>query len=365
MQTPIFTILFVFASLFFGVFTARGQSRDQNFPTPITSNEITGIIRARDIGDSRLTTYFYTFDGSQGDIFVNILTRNLTGDIDIFTADSLQPLSKVVLYADSAQNETGRVIYLRQPARLILRIQGRSPDDDPATFRIKFAGSFVASASKAADDGPTVESSDKGETSGVRVNSVGTIIEVLPKTGKDEAKASAIERSAKKDENSADANKGTKDNAKTADVEKTSKGDTKPAEVDKAAESNEPDLGRDAGTARGDTRARSNPDVKTVFGKKPPRSKPVVSVDPPPKGEAETGAKIAKRKDAPPVTEVKPPDPLASIHLVILMKDGGTIERPMNEVIRFSVDKGVLTVVEKGGKISRFSILNVEKVTIQ
>jgi hypothetical protein len=48
-----------------------------------------------------------------------------------------------------------------------------------------------------------------------------------------------------------------------------------------------------------------------------------------------------------------------------LFKDGTTIERPMSEVLRFTVDKGVLTVISKDGRIGRYSILDVAKVTIQ
>src|SRR5438552_821087 len=79
---------------------APAQSSDQNFPTPVTSNELSGVIKARDIGDPRLTTYYYAFDGRQGDIFINVVTKNLSGDIDIFTAEGLRPLTKMVIYAD-------------------------------------------------------------------------------------------------------------------------------------------------------------------------------------------------------------------------------------------------------------------------
>ena len=37
----------------------------------------------------------------------------------------------------------------------------------------------------------------------------------------------------------------------------------------------------------------------------------------------------------------------------------------MTEVRKFSVDGGVLTVITKDGNISRYSILDVIKVTIQ
>ena len=68
-------------------YCANAQSTDQNFPTPVTTNQILGTIKARDIGDSRLTTYFYAFDGEQGDIFINVVSKNLSGDIDIFIVD--------------------------------------------------------------------------------------------------------------------------------------------------------------------------------------------------------------------------------------------------------------------------------------
>src|SRR5881394_3704984 len=83
------------------LYCAAAQSIDQNFPTPITSSEVNVLIRPRDMGDSRLTTYFYAFDGAQGDIFINVVSRNFTGDIDVFTVEGLQPLTKIVFYADT------------------------------------------------------------------------------------------------------------------------------------------------------------------------------------------------------------------------------------------------------------------------
>jgi hypothetical protein len=110
-----------------------------------------------------------------------VVTRNFSGDIDVFTADALQPLTKMVIYADAGINETGRVIYLRKGARLVLRVEGRSPNDDPASFRIKFAGSFVALAEQKTESAPSITSSAQPDETGVRVNSVGTIIAIPPK----------------------------------------------------------------------------------------------------------------------------------------------------------------------------------------
>ncbi len=280
------------------------------------------------MGDSRQTSYFYAFEGVQGDIFINVVTKNLTGDIDVFTADSLQPLTKMVLFADSSFNETGRLIYLRKPARLILRVEGRTPNDDPATFRIKFAGSFVALAAIETEDAPVVERSERNENSGIRVNSVGTIIEVLPQPVEEKRSIEAEEKSLPEDTKTGIGERSIKD--------------------------------------RPSTRSKPAPEVKTVFGGRPPKTKEPSTEEAPTKTDANTsGARRDRRDSMPPSPKVRPPDPLASINLIILMKDGGSIERPMNEVVRFSVDKGVLTVVTKDGKTTRFSILNVERVTIQ
>lgn len=161
--------------------TVPAQSSDQNNATPITSNEIAATIKARDIGDARLTTHFYAFNGDQGDIFISVVTKNFTGDIDIFFAEGLRPVTKMVIYADGGVNETGRLIYLRKPEKLLLRIEGRPPGDDTAVYRIKFGGSFVAMTpkNKGADKAtPKVFLDDDKST---KVNSVGTIIDPYAK----------------------------------------------------------------------------------------------------------------------------------------------------------------------------------------
>ena len=119
--------LSIFSFLLASALTVSGQSTTQEFATPVVSNEISGTIKARDIGDSRLTTYYYALNSDQGDLFINIVTKNLSADIDVFTTVGLRPMTKVVVYADYGETETGRAIYLRKSEKLLLRIQGRSP----------------------------------------------------------------------------------------------------------------------------------------------------------------------------------------------------------------------------------------------
>jgi len=290
------------------------QSTDSSFPTPVTTSEINGIIKARDVGDSRLTTYFYEFDGGQGDIFINVVTKNLSGDIDIYTADGLRPLTKVVIYADIGTSETGRLIYLRKPERLILRVEGRTPGDEAATYKIKFAGSFIAMKPVKAEKGPVVDTTAKTEDTGIRVNSVGTILPSEPKpippkkveTEKPKAEKTVAE---------------------------------KPKEKEKKETANKPVVVVEDFPAE-----TTKIETPKTTGKRPPKPKKV-----------EEQVK----------TEEPKADPLASIRLVVQMKGGDVIESPMSEVLKFSVDKGVLTVIMKDGKITRYSILLVAKVTIE
>ena len=356
---------------------ARAQSTSQSYPTPILTNEISGTIKPRDIGDARLTDYFYTFNSNQGDVFMNVVTTNFNGDIDIFNADGLKPITKIVVYADAAVNETGRVIYFRKPEKLILRVEGRTPNDDAATFKIKFAGSFVAAADIKSDEPqlPEITSSNQAD---VRVNSVGTIIEVKPKPtpvpietvaksdgSKETVKEVSVEMNAEKSviaetdaENKDERKIEVRESGKKLEVVVT---DNTPIEKEKSAqnisenktekaEKNEtPEINEEAGQVEkitidgtvisktDDNLAEQKPE-ETVASTKPKKTK---------------SAKIVK------------PNPLENIRLIVLFKDGAKIERPMSEVLRVGVDRGILTIISKNGKVGRYSILDVAKMTIE
>lgn len=325
----------------FSVFAASSvgaQSTNQNYPTPIAANEIAGKIAARDLGDARLTNYYYVFNGGQGDVFINVKTSNLDGDIDIFTADNLRPLTKITVFSDAPASETGRVIYLRKPEKLILRIQGRSPNDQQATFSLKFAGSFAPAPAAAGNDLPELPEIKTENQSDARVNSVGTIIEVKPKPAETVAE-SEPEKNAEKEVAEIESEKT--DAKKTAvkkpkrETKRTSANKPKPAVVapDEVPETSAP---------------AKNTNEKTASAKNKRKNRTETS-----SGRTEAAKNTSE------------PNPLENIRLLILFKDGRKIERPMSEVLRVGVDKGVLTFITKDGKINRFSILDVAKMTIE
>jgi hypothetical protein len=285
---------------------AIAQSSEQNFPTPITQNEIAANIPARDIGDSRLTTYFFTFNGSQGDIFLKVKANNLNGDIDVFEAETLRPISKIRLFADFSADEIVRSIYLRKSEKLLLRIEGRTPNDDLATVKIQFTGSFVASSETAIDESgiPKVDKKNEGET---EVNSVGTIIVVKPKEISKEIP-----------------------NVEVAKV-------IKPKKSGKAKKVEIPNV--------------EIPKVITPKVKKPKIESPK------PKVQKSKKEKIEAVK---PIVTEKP-----SKTLIVTFQDGTGFQKSLSEILKFSVERETLTIISKTGEIKRYSISDVAKLAIE
>lgn len=325
---------------------AYSQSTDQINPTPLLSNEISGEIKARDIGDSRVTRYYYLFAGNRGDVFINVVTNNINGSIDIFTRNGLQPRSKITLFADSPDGETGRVVYMRESEMLILRIQGRTPNDDSGTYQIKFAGSF-APATGVSDNGaaPTV---DGDVTGSVRVNSVGTIIE----------KPAAAEPVARVDTDPTDAVDERTVTAKEPGPEKE-KAAAK-AGVPIVVTTPFPPVENTADKApAADADGKPKEVTVSVNSEKPKRSA-LVTISRMPAAESAIEPEVSA-----PAAEATLEEKLAGIQLRIMLKSGEEFTRPMNEVLSVNVIRGVLTIVTTDGRIQEFSILDVSKMSIE
>lgn len=237
------------------------------------------------------------------------------------------------------------MIYLRKPEKLILRVEGRTPNDNPATFRIKFAGSFVPlAAATAGTEEPKLPEIKPNENSGVRVNSVGTIIEIKPKptpqpketTAKSETENAAEREETAKEEENKTSQEAKKEEEKSAEAVVTTE------ETPKANEKTP--------VKRRTPRRRAAP--------APAPTRPTRTRTP-----ANTGT-VTPSKTEPPKTPA--PNTLASVSLMVQCKVGTTLESPMSEVSRVNLDnKVILTIVLKDVKIERHSILNVAKMTIE
>src|SRR5205807_401388 len=164
------------------VSTGFGQSSDQSLPTPVLTSEVNGTIAPLDLGDARVTRHFYAFDASPGDLIITTDSKNLNGDIDVFTAVTFRPLMKTTMYANTQMPEVTKSIFLRVHQILILRVEARTPNDEAGSYHIRFRGSFepfsggipVAEATESTAESPRSSRGTK------RVSSVGATIAEPP-----------------------------------------------------------------------------------------------------------------------------------------------------------------------------------------
>jgi hypothetical protein len=323
----------LFISSFCGY--ARAQSTDIAWPSPVRTSEIKGTIPARDVGDPRVTDHFYAFIGTPGDVLITVDTRNLNGDIDVFTFSGLQPLLKFTVYAESSAPVT-KSIYLRKQEELILRVEGRTPNDDDAVYRIRFGGSFepitsgpLAEHEDAIQPGTTVASGKGGR----RVSSVGARIEE-PVAEAPTPEPTPVDSPEPK--------------AKTARAKPPARNSRtrRPASRRTRPETAKPE----------ETTGKNETENKAPASEAEPETK-----TPSPRTRSTKRGASARGTAKPPVTQ-EPAD--SGPRLVIETNDGTLIDRYMTTVRRVTVENGQVVVIGKDGKIQRIPLANVVRMTI-
>jgi hypothetical protein len=329
----------------------RAQSSDQNLPTPVLNNEITGKIKPLDLGDPRATQHFYAFEGNPGDLLITIDSKNLNGDVDVFTAVTFRPLMKTTVYASSQSPEVTKGIYLRTHQILILRVEARTPGDEPGTYHLRFGGTFerfsggipVAEASSAESE----ETTGKGRAN--LLSSVGATIPRPPSESVETAEA------------------------------KPSPSPTPESVAEKPSEETEAPKKTTTSTSR--RTSRPPPRRSTRPAPKPTTStkkSEAARIEPPPKTETETAKPETEKpsEEKPPVTEkpaetatssakTKTQEVLPAARLIIEEKDGTRIDRPMSTVRRVTIEGNAIVVILKTGKIERIAMADVARMSIE
>lgn len=324
--------LIVWALVLASFGSSLGQSSEQELPTPIRAADITATIAVRDLGDPRLTRHFFIFTGTPGDLTISIESRNLNGDVDVFTASGFRPLMKISLFAGDTSSRTSKSIYLRERQDLILRVEARSPNDEPGTYRVQFGGSFepfsgeIAGSENATspEETPAVSASGK---KGRRVSAVGARID---------EPAPVVEEKAASEQPVPDA----------------------------PAPGTEPATTPPPRTSRNRTPNRRNPRSSRTRPSAPAKAKPAET---PTAEDEKKSAEAAK-----PETETTPqlpgetaPQVEIGPRLIIETKDGTRMERPMSAVRRVVVDNGQIIVMLRNGKVERTPLANITRMTIE
>lgn len=336
----------------------EAQSLDPATPAPVRSNNLLGHIPARDLGDSRLTDHYYAFTGTPGDLIITVQSRNLNGDLDVFTAGSLRPLMKLTMYPESTAPVT-KGIYLRKREDLILRIEGRSPNDDEGTYQLFFGGSFepiIGAPDLAENETPSAEPSTNTNRKTKRVSSVGAR---LP-----EPEPAVTEVASAPSPTPEATPAATPTEAVATTPEKIEpKPRSTPTRVPTRSR-------RPAGRTSTTTVPAKSPKTETTAGEdatKNEKDTPALEVAKP-KTTARNSTRRATGTAAPkskPETVSEPvPEPESGPRLIIETNDGTLINRSMSSVRRVTVENGQVVVIGKDGKIDRIQLANVVRMSI-
>jgi hypothetical protein len=351
----------------------HAQSTTAEFPTPIFTKEIKGLIAPRDIGDARLTRHFYTLGGGPGDLEILVESKNINGDIDLFSASSLRPLTKLSIYDTGGSATLSKSVYLKSEERLILRIEARTSGDEEGTYTIQFNGAFIASKDpvpnneEEAETTARTEQTAKGDT--YKVNAAGARIHepspVIPALSQVQVPNEVVETT-------------------TAPVEPTTKKENlqalktdpprpkRPKPVKPKAQPSRPTTAKSVPTVPveptetpadrpTDTPTTSPTTERAEIAKKIEPSQPV-----PP--TASTTPKPATPKPTPPVSKAKKGAAIIVVpqtKLVIEKRDGTIEEHPMKDVRRIIMEKGYLLVVKHNGTSSGYSMFAIVRMAIE
>ena len=338
-----------FSLLFVG--SVNAQSTDVRFPTAVRTNEIVATIAARDIGDSRLTDKFYTFNGAPGDLLITVESKNLNGDLDIFTASELRPLLKVTVYAENT-SLVAKSIYLRKPESLILRVEARSPNDDEGSYRIRFSGSFepitsgpLADESGAAEANKPLSRPNDRKVS--RVSSAGARIDEPP-----------VEVAAAPTPEEVEAPKpAPKPTPRRGRVPVRSTRTKPAAEIAKKSTSENSDASKQGS----DTEKKTEPEKKET----PTTSSETPKVAGTTEEKPRSVGKNTTRRTPKTTPATKPAAaPESGPRLVIELKDGTRVEFFMSRVRRVTVENGWVVVVSIKGQMEQIAMADVVRMSI-
>ncbi|HET6671038.1 MAG TPA: hypothetical protein VFH15_12485 [Pyrinomonadaceae bacterium] len=323
---------------------ANAQSLEASAPTPITARDLSASIAARDIGDSRFTRHYYTFSGNPGDVLITLQSKNLNGDVDIFTAGTLRPLLKFTLYAESSAPIT-KGIYLRRHEDLILRVEARSPNDDIGTYEIRFGGTFEPRAAPLVAEGekpePTIDLSARVGKTGRRVTSAGARINEPPPSPEEVAAV-------------------TPTPTPSPEATPAERPEPTPARATPSRRGRGRTPARRTTPPQPDVTAADKKETTPAEVKEPEK---VATAEPEP---ARTGRRSGRRGARAPVTTPPVmPEPPSGPRLVLEMLDGTRTERFMSTIRRVTIENNQIVVTGKDGKIDRTRLSEVLRMTIE
>lgn len=366
------------ALLLVGAQVAVTQSVDVDSPTPLHSNEASAKIVPRDLGDARLTRHFYTFRATEGDLFFTVESTYLFGSVDIFTAQTLRPLAKVTLYGTSSPTTVRRSVYIRREETLILRIEGRTMTDVNALYRVRFEGAFapsLAAAPTPAEPEPTPQTVARRR--GQRVTATGARIEEpveeTASAQRDAPRDTPAENEPVEEATPTPTPRPSATGRRTgASPRSTSRGTRAPgsrtsragtneetADADRSDNAGARESSRGGATSRPPRSTTRTPSKRGTAGTTPGRESEVASARDPHASDR------SERENTTSDAEPDAGSQVAGPRLVIVAKNGETFERDMSTVRRVTVERGQIVVTGTDGRITRYPLASVLRMSIE
>lgn len=356
-------------------FESAAQSNDSFHPTPVFSDEISGRISPRDVGDARRTRHFYTFTGREGDIIVNLESSNLHGDVDLYTADSFRPLLKITLYGGSP-TRASKSVYLRKDEPLVLRVEARAVGDSDGSYRVRFGGSFAPAPAGLSETPaqPTLPETKIEERRDTRpVTATGARIEVpaTESASREEAKAETIpkeedsERAEKAPSRRTEPSRSARRGRATSPA-RTRTRPNRPAPAKPAEAKEEADVGKVDGKVSDERETAPRADsVKKVEKSAPSRTPARPARREPRRTRRGTDSESARAPDRTPVARPGASEPAPTQRIIIVTKDGETIEHDMRIVRRVTIENNQVVINTRDGKTIKRPLADVLKMSIE
>jgi hypothetical protein len=335
------------------------QSSEANFPTPVFSGELSGRIAPRDLGDPRRTRHFYIFRGTEGDLVVNLEANELLGDVDVFLAAGFRPLLKFTVLGDPAR--LTKSFYLRKEETLVLRVEARAVGDVEATYRVTFGGSFLPAppelANQTPPEAPTVSSAERRGGGTRRVTATGARIEEPKPEPTPAVEAATAEPTPTPTPRTAGRRTTTNRRGRNTRPAPSRPRPSESATQPTAPESTEAKPPEEAAVAPTPAPTPA-PSSRRRPARNPRRGSTRGSSE---TSRAEPPAQPAAAQPAP----TPAPAPAPTQRLIIVTKDGETLERDMSAVRRVTVENNQVVIVGRDGKVTRRPLASILKMSIE
>ena len=348
---------------------SNAQSGDVSYPTPVFSGEISGRIAPRDVGDSRRTRHFYTFRGSEGDLTVSVETSQLIGDVDVYMVTTLRPLLKFTLFGDPAR--LSKSFYLRKDETLVLRVEARAVGDVEGTYTVRLGGSFVPApaelANAPAPSAPTLSPDAPRRGNTRRVTATGARIEE-PKVEPTPVVA-ATEEARPAPTPTPESPAGRRSTAANRRGRGTRNPPARPRAGTNAPRTDEARPETTGTRPSEDSSAGSTTEATPAPTPTPPRRRASRTPRRAPSREGSDAGRTdsaARTPEGGTTEPAAPPPPVVTAQrLVIVLKDGETLERDMSGVRRVTVENNQVVIVGRDGKVTRRPLASVVRMSIE